>query len=372
MSSSSNPFESADAPGMGRSLLDWARGRRAHLPWRGENDPYRIWVSEVMLQQTRVETVAPYYGRFLARFPTVQHLAAASLDEVLCVWEGLGYYGRARSLHSAAREVVTRFGGALPASVAGLRSLPGFGEYTAGAVASLAFGIAEPALDGNGLRVLARLAAVDGSVKEPGVRRQLNALARSLLPADAPGDFNAGLMDLGAQVCRPRCPNCPACPWQEWCRARATGRQEEIPSAAPRKALPHHTMVAGLIVNQGRVLAARRRAAGLLGGLWALPGGRVAPGETPTEALVRTVREGAGVEIRPGEEVGVVEHAYTHFRITLHGLRAEWVSGEAEALGYDAVRWVAPAELAALGFAVTDRRLLRLGLEAEAAGGALP
>ena len=353
-------------PALRASLLGWGTGRRSHLPWRGETDPYRIWVSEIMLQQTRTETATPYYRRFLERFPTVHALAAAPLDDVLRLWEGLGYYSRARTLHAAARLVMERHSGLLPHAPAELRALPGIGDYTAGAIASLAFGLAEPALDGNGRRVLIRLTAMEGDPASPPIQRQLWDLARRLLPPDQPGAFNVALMDLGATVCTPRRPDCPACPWAPHCQALAQGKQEALPHKAPSPDLPHYDMVAGLICQDGLVLVAQRPAPGLLGGLWALPGGRRQQDETLRDGLVRVVREGLAVEIETGEPFAAVQHAYTHFRITLHGFRCRYLSGEPEPLAYTACRWATPQDLALLGFSVTDRRLLRLALASPA------
>ncbi len=352
------PERSLDPAALQAALLTWARGRRAHLPWRSETDPYRIWVSEIMLQQTRAATVAPYYLRFLERFPSVQALAAAPVDEVLRQWEGLGYYSRARSLHAAAQTVAGRYAGSLPGDVAALRALPGFGEYTAGAVASLAFGVAEPAVDGNGRRVLARLAAVRGDPASPVVRRRLWELARQLLPAATPGAFNVALMDLGAEVCTPRSPGCGACPWSPYCLALAGSLVDQLPERTARQPLPHYDMAAGLIRREDRVLIARRPPSGLLGGLWALPGGRRQDGESLPEALSRTVREGLAVTVSVGAPIVVVRHAYTHFRITLHAFECQWAAGEPRAVAYDAWRWVAPEELASFAFAVTDRKVI--------------
>ncbi len=349
---------SLPAAALQETLLTWARGRRPHLPWRGETDPYRIWVSEIMLQQTRAATVAPYYLRFLERFPTVQALAAAPLDEVLRLWEGLGYYARARSLHAAAQAVIERFAGSLPGDVVALRALPGFGDYTAGAVASLAFGVAAPALDGNGRRVLARLAAVRGDPANSAMQRQLWDLARRLVPAAAPGAFNVALMDLGAEVCTPRSPGCGACPWSPYCLALAGGLVGQLPERAVRQPLPQYDVVAGLIRHGDQVLIARRPPHGLLGGLWALPGGRRQDGESLPETLIRTIRDGLAVIVSVGAPIVVVQHAYTHFRITLHAFECQWSAGEPQPLAYDAWRWVAVDELASFAFPVTDRKVI--------------
>jgi A/G-specific adenine glycosylase len=357
-----NPAGSLPIDVLQVALLTWAQGRRPHLPWRGETDPYRIWVSEIMLQQTRASAVAPYYLRFLERFPTVQALAAAPMDEVLRIWEGLGYYARARSLHAAAQIVVTRHAGSLPSDIAGLRALPGVGDYTAGAIASLAFGIAEPALDGNGRRVLARLGAVRGDPASPTVQRRLWELARRLLPAATPGAFNVALMDLGAEVCTPRSPACGACPWSAHCLALAGGLVDQLPERTAKRPLPHYDMVGGLISRGDQVLIARRPASGLLGGLWALPGGRKLDGETLADALTRTVREGLGVTVAVGAPILSVNHGYTHFRITLHAFHCQWVAGEPQPLAYDTGRWVTVDELASFAFPVTERKVIGAAL----------
>ena len=355
-----DPFPASSLPvaDLQAALLTWAKGRRLHLPWRGETDPYRIWVSEIMLQQTRASSVAPYYLRFLERFPTVQALALAPLDDVLRLWEGLGYYARARSLHAAAQAVVNRHAGSLPGDIAALRALPGVGDYTAGAIASLAFGLAAPALDGNGRRVLARLGAVRGDPASPDIHRQLWDLARRLLTAATPGAFNVALMDLGAEVCTPRSPACAACPWSPHCLALAGGLVEQLPERAARQPLPHYDMVAGLISREGQVLIARRPASGLLGGLWALPGGRRLDGEPLADALIRAVREGLGVTVAVGAPIVVVRHAYTHFRITLHAFHCQWAAGEPQPLAYESWRWVATDDLASFAFPVTDRKVI--------------
>jgi A/G-specific adenine glycosylase len=344
------------------ALLSWAQGRRMHLPWRGETDPYRIWVSEIMLQQTRAAAVAPYYLRFLERFPSVQALASAPLDEPLRLWEGLGYYARARSLHAAAQIVMTRHAGSLPGDITALRALPGVGAYTAGAIASLAFGVATPALDGNGRRVLTRLGAIPGDAASPAVHRRLWDLARRVLPAEVPGAFNLALMDLGAEVCTPRSPHCAACPWSPHCLALAGGLVGQLPEHTARQPLPHCDMVAGLIWRGDQVLIARRPASGLLGGLWALPGGRRLEGEPLDSALIRAVRESLGVMVTIGATILAVRHAYTHFRITLHAFQCLCASGEPQPLAYDAWRWVSPSDLPSFAFPVTDRKVITAAL----------
>lgn len=256
------------------------RSVRRDLPWRRSRDPYAIWISEIMLQQTRVAAVVPYFERWMARFPTIASLAEAPLDDVLAAWSGLGYYSRARNLHRCARELMARHGGALPASAAALRGLPGIGPYTAGAIASIAFEQAEPLVDGNVARVLARLYAIDEDIKSPAATRVLWRLAGQMVPAAAPGDFNQGLMELGATVCTPLSPACLSCPLAALCRARAQGREHELPRTPARKRpeeLPLIDARALWIERRGELLLARRTPDGLYGGLWELPqieGGR--------------------------------------------------------------------------------------------------
>jgi len=343
-----------------RRLLAWFDGAGRELPWRRERTPYRVWLAEVLLQQTRVETALPYYERFLARFPTLSALAEAPLEDVLKLWEGLGYYARARHLHQAARQVQREYGGQLPADYEALRALPGVGPYTAGAVASIAFGQPVVAVDGNARRVLARLFAVEGDPRAPSVRRELEALARALLPADRPGAFNEALMELGAVVCLPRAPRCAACPLADLCQAHRQGRETELPWRAPRRALPHYDVAAAVLArDDGRLLVARRKLDDFLGGLWEFPGGKREKGESLEGCLARELAEELDIQVEVGERLLTLEHSYTHFGITLYAFRCRLLAGEPRCLDCAEVRWAAPAELEALPMAVTDRRIAR-------------
>ena len=266
-----HPIEPAE---FAARIVRFYRRRRRALPWRETRDPYAIWVSEIMLQQTRVETVIPYYRRWLERFPTVADLAAAPIDDVLASWSGLGYYSRARNLHRGAAEVIARYGGELPDTAAALRTLPGIGRYTAGAIASLAHGLAEPVVDGNVARVLARVYAIDEDIKSTAGQRRLWKLAGELVSREAPGDYNQGLMELGATVCKPRAPACDECPVTDVCRARAGDRVAELPVVAPRKRDADKPLIEldAIWLRAGdHVLLARRAPGGLFGGLWELP-----------------------------------------------------------------------------------------------------
>jgi A/G-specific adenine glycosylase len=339
-------------------LLAWFSRNARDLPWRRERTPYRVWVAEVMLQQTRAETVVPYYPRFLSRFPTVEALAGAPLEDVLKVWEGLGYYARARNLHAAARRVVAERSGRLPDTFAGLVALPGVGRYIGGAVASIAFGRDVAAVDGNARRVLCRAFGIREDVTRSGVQRDLEALANDLIPPGQAGAFNEALMELGATVCTPRAPGCDHCPLVGPCVAYAEGDPQALPVRSPRKPVPHYDVAAAVTVRaDGRLLVAQRNVDDMLGGMWEFPGGKREEGETLAECLVREMREELDVEVGVGELLIVVEHAYTHFRITLHAFRCRLVAGEPRCLDCAAFRWVDGAELDALPMSVVDRKV---------------
>ncbi|MFP4105212.1 MAG: A/G-specific adenine glycosylase [Phycisphaerae bacterium] len=339
-------------------LTEWYSVHQRDLPWRRTSDPYAIWVSETMLQQTRVATARDYFRRFLQRFPTVADLADAPLEDVLKIWEGLGYYSRARNLHRAARMVVDEFDGRLPDTANKLKTLPGIGRYTAGAVASIAFGLDEPVLDGNVKRVLCRVYAIEEDPRKAATERTLWDIARDLVPPGRAGLFNQALMDLGATICTPRKPDCPRCPLQKHCLAFARNLQERLPIKPPRKKIPHHTIVVGLVFREGKILIGRRPVSAMLGGLWEFPGGKVEKGESLLEALHREIREEVGLEIASPELLVVVKHAYSHFRITLHAFRCEYRSGDARPIECEQVRWVAPAELDSFPFPRANRRII--------------
>jgi A/G-specific adenine glycosylase len=343
---------------IGDALLAWYAVARRDLPWRRTSDPYRIWVSEIMLQQTQVATVIPYYERFLARFPSVQALAAASLDELLALWQGLGYYARARNLHAAARLLCERNGGMLPSEVAALRTLPGIGAYTAGAIASIAYGRDEPAIDANVIRVLCRLTDEARPTTLPAVQAALRAHAVALLPPGQAGDLNQALMELGATLCTPGAPDCPRCPLTAHCLAYTRGTVAQRPVAKPRKEPPLRELATALIEREGQLLIVRRVPSGLLGGLWETPGGELGLGESATEALARHLREHVGLEISVEAQLATIHHAYTHFRVAMRAYRCQ-ASGEPSASGpWDASRWLSPAEHDAYGLTGVTLKLL--------------
>jgi A/G-specific adenine glycosylase len=355
-----DPLASAtEAVAFGEALLDWYDAHGRDLPWRQTRDPYRVWVSEVMLQQTRVRQMEAFYARFLDRFPTLADLAAAADAEVLKAWEGLGYYARARQLHGAARQVMAYHGGALPTTRDGLLTLPGVGPYTAAAVSSIAFDRDHVVLDGNVSRVLCRLLLVTDLPTRQSVRQRLIDAGQRLLVRGRPGDFNQGLMELGARVCLPAAPHCDGCPVGAWCRARAAGADPAVvPQRRPRRPGPHLQVAAGMIWRGDRLLLAQRPAGGMLGGLWEFPGGKQEPGETLEACLRREIREELGLHITVGPEVVSVEHAYTHFRITLHAFSAWSGRGTPRALECAAWQWVDPADLGVYAMPRSDRRVI--------------
>lgn len=331
-----------------RRLLAWFGRHARKLPWRQGPHPYRVWVSEIMLQQTQVAAVLPFYRRFLRRFPTVRALARAGQNAVLKAWEGLGYYSRARNLQRAARQVARQ--NVFPATAEAWRLLPGIGRYTANAIASICLGERVPVVDGNVARVWARFFRLEGELERPDTRRQLWDLGDQLVPAAAPGDFNQAVMELGALVCLPRRPACASCPLATRCQARAAGQPERFPRRRRKRPVPHYQVAAAVLERGGRYLVGQRPAPGLLGGLWEFPGGKVEPGETLPQALKREIREELGLRVRVGRELVAVDHAYTHFRVTLHAFACAAVRGEPEPCWHQALRWVTLEEMRRLAF----------------------
>ena len=345
---------------MAATLLAWYEENRRDLPWRRTRDPYVVWISEVMLQQTRVDTVVPYFTRFLDRFPDVQSLAKAPLESVLKAWENLGYYSRARNLHRAARDILERHGGNLPSNREALLCLPGIGPYITGAILSMAFGKAEAAVDGNVRRIMARLYAVRKPLDTAATLRELDERAGALVPRDCAGDFNQALMDLGARICAPRAPRCEACPWKMECAAFREGCAQSLPVKRKKKPVPRRRAIAAVIRDeQGRLLIVKRVNRGLLGGLWKLPGGEVRSEDRPARGLERWVKEELGLHIRAGRNpLGSVDHAYSHFRLTLEAHACEWRGGRPEALGCEAWAWMALDERDRYPFSRADHKLL--------------
>lgn len=310
-----------------------------------------------MLQQTRVETVVPYFLKFLERFPNAETLARAPFGEVLKVWENLGYYTRVRNLHKAAAEIVERFAGKIPDRREEILQLPGIGQYTAGAILSIAFGRDLPAIDGNVRRVISRLFAIEESVDNTATQKRIEAWVGTLIPKRAPGRFNQALMELGAVCCTPKRPACPACPLQKSCRAWAQGLTSRLPVRGKKKGIPHREAVSAVIRDgDGRLLIVQRPIRGLLGSLWKFPGGILNPEEPPEEGLARIVREELGITIDVGSPSNTVKHAYTHFRITLTAFCCTLRKGVPTGSPW---RWADADEIEGLPFSKADRRIAR-------------
>ena len=336
------------------ALLNWYYKHGRTLPWRDHPDPYAVWVSEIMLQQTRVETVIPYFQKWMALFPDIPALADADEQTVLNAWEGLGYYSRARNLHKAAKIVAEKFGGQLPRDLDDLRSLPGIGRYTVGAIASMAFKMDEPTLDGNLRRVFSRLFDVTEFVDSPTGEKILWELAAENLPKGKAGDYNQALMDLGATICLPKNPRCLLCPLMEMCEARKTGTQDLRPVLKQKKQSPHYTHAAAVIIERGRVLLHQRPADGLLGGMWEFPNARV-EGD-PAGGLIKAINAAYKLKIKRKDALGVVQHAYTHFKVTVHAFRCEAVSIPKNI----SLKWVKLSDLDDFPMGKVDRQISKM------------
>lgn len=331
-------------------LLRWYSRNRRNLPWRQTGDPYHIWVSEVMLQQTQVNTVIPYYKNFLEVFPDIKALASADLNNVLKVWEGLGYYARARYLHRAARIVMSEYYGRLPKDKKQFRMLPGVGEYIAAAVLSIAFREPLSVVDGNVKRILARLFLIKDTINSVGSYKIFMYYADRLLHRRKPHLFNQAMMELGALVCRPSHPSCTACPISEFCRAFQKDQVLLFPQKVRMGKVPLHHIAAGVIYKKGRFLITRRKPNGLLGGLWEFPGGGILKGETAAEACRREIREEVNLDVEIISHLTTVKHAYTHFRIIMDVFTCRYLSGRLKLNGPDDFRWISTHQLASYPF----------------------
>ncbi len=352
-------------------LIAWYEANAQPLPWRilpkdranAVPNPYHVWLSEIMLQQTQIETVIPYYNRFLNAYPTVHDLADAPLDEVLKMWEGLGYYSRCRHLHQTAKHISEQ-NGQFPPTIEGLLALPGIGRYTAGAIASIAFDIPAPVLDGNVIRLFARLTDLTDDVSLATTKESLWALAQQWMPDQRAGDYNQALMMMGQTVCTPKNPKCEACPIQQHCKAYANDTQHERPIKPKKSPIPHYDVAAGIIMgDDGRILIAQRPNEGLLGGLWEFAGGKREDGETMPQTLIRELQEELGITVEVGELFIKVKHAFTHFKITLHAYTCKLITGTPQLLGVQNVAWVTLDELQNYAFGKADRAIVEALLE---------
>jgi A/G-specific adenine glycosylase len=339
-------------------LLDWYSEAQRDLPWRKDRDPYRIWVSEVMLQQTQVATVIPYYERFLARFPTLVALASAATDDVLKLWEGLGYYARARNLHRAAQVVVTEYKGVIPSDPKRFAELPGVGTYMTAAVQSIAFDAPLAAVDGNVKRVFARLLALGDSVDSRVGARAIQKEADRLLERSNPGIFNQAVMELGALVCRPLNPACDECPLARDCAAFAADQVGMFPIRNTRRDVPKQKIAVGVVSDGNRVLITRRAEKGMLGGLWEFPGGKVQPGEKANDACQREIHEETGLEVGVEARIARVKHVYSHLEVEIDVFHCRYLGGSVVLDGPTDHRWITLDEASQYAFPKANHKFL--------------
>jgi A/G-specific adenine glycosylase len=332
-----------------RRLLDWFEKNGRDLPWRRTRDPYAIWVSEIMLQQTQVATVIPYYKKFLKSFPSIRHLAIAHLSEVLKAWEGLGYYSRARNLHRASKIILNHFKGRIPDHLTDLLNLPGIGKYTAGAILSMVYNKEAPILDGNVKRVLSRLFAVPGDPKK--TEGLLWKISESLIPKGRSNSFNQAIMDLGAIICTPKDPLCHHCPLHRYCKAKASGNPGRYPSRAVKKTIPHIESISGVILNNGKVLLNQRPPKGLLGGLWEFPNWRNEESGRPRLRLRNHIKKEMGMNVEVKGFVGTFHQSFSHFKLTLHVFNCGATEGRGEG------KWVAIKNLDQFAMSRIHRRI---------------
>lgn len=343
-----------------QNLMTWYQDTHRRLPWRETNDPYAIWVSEVMLQQTQVTTVIPYYHRFMTRFPTVAALAQSDQEQVLKLWEGLGYYARARNLHKAAGVVEDQFDGRVPGDKKKFKALPGVGDYIAAAVLSIAFGVPLAVVDGNVKRVLARLYTLENPVNHGPSHKEFQAVADMLLERSHPATFNQAMMELGALVCTPGTPRCLVCPLTPYCFALKKDVVANHPRRNKTKAVPTNHIAVGVVERDGRLLITRRQSEGLLGGLWEFPGGKVEKNETAPVACIREIKEETGLEVAVISHLTRVKHAYTHFKIEMDVYQCRYVAGQVFLTGPVDHRWITPGEIDAYPFPKANHKFIPL------------
>lgn len=343
------------------TLLAWFATSMRPLPWRETYDPYSVWISEIMLQQTQMERGVRYFRRWMSLFPNVAAVAAAGERQVLKAWEGLGYYSRARNLHAAAKKIVDEHGGEFPRSLDAIRALPGVGEYTAGAIASIAFNEPVPAVDANVIRIFSRICDIDVPVTRSGVRIFITDAVRALMPENSPRLFTQALMELGALICG-KTPQCGVCPLAGYCEARRIGTTDKRPVKEAKKAYAVIEAAIAVIMRDGKLFIQKRPPYGLWGGLWELPGGCLEPGESPEQAVVREVLEETEMAVTVRDKIAVVRHGYTTCRVTAHGFFCDLAEKNPVPVLHAATesRWIRPEDAVRYAFPAGERKLLEL------------
>jgi A/G-specific adenine glycosylase len=328
-----------------KQLLIWYHENKRDLPWRRTNDIYAIWLSEVMLQQTQVATVIPYYQRFLEQFPSIQALADAEEQEVLKLWEGLGYYSRVRNFHKAAKQLMSDHNGIIPRTPAAFQALPGVGPYIAAAVLSIACGVPMPAVDGNVMRVYTRLFGINDDISKTSTRTKIFKELKEVVPDGEAANFTQAFMELGALVCSPRSPNCHICPFKEECVAFKSGTIAQFPVKPRRAKVPEYNVSIAIVVKADRIYIQKRPSKGHLGGLWEFPGGKSQPGETPEQTVIRECREELGTAVEIATKLAEVRHAYSHFKICLTVFICHLIGEDVQQPEGHPFKWIAIDEI---------------------------
>lgn len=341
-----------------KPLLAWYYANKREMPWRDSNNPYYIWISEIMLQQTQVETVKPYFERFIKNFPTVKALASADEQSVLKQWEGLGYYTRARNLHKAAKIIVTEHKGKIPDSFESLLGLPGLGMYSAAAISSIAFGEKVSAIDGNVLRVFSRLTELSDDISKQKTKEFVFGELNKVILEENAGDFNQAMMELGAVICKAKNPACDICPVRSYCSAYLSNNTALFPVKKKPAVRPHKEIAVGIVFKGGKILIAKRHENQMLGGLWEFPGGKVEQGETHEECVVREFKEEVNLQIEVVKPLCKVDHAFTHFTITITAYICNYVSGNAKAISGSKIKWVYPESLTEFPFPKANKVII--------------
>ena len=336
-------------------LLGWYNANVRPFPWRSTCNPYQVWLSEIMLQQTQVKTVIPFYNRWVAKFPTIKYVAETNMDSLLKMWEGLGYYARVRNFHSACIVVMGSFGGKIPNNYQDFHSLPGVGPYVAGAVMSIAYNFPIPAIDGNAFRVVSRIKSINLPFNR--CKNQIFGFLTDHISPKRPGDFNQAIMDLGREICTSKNPSCDICPIRKYCCAFVNNSVDKYPFRAKRQKKPHYTVAVGVVWKGNKILISKRRENGLLGGLWEFPGGKTQNDEDAKKCVIRKINEKLGVQVRPGRLLKQIKHSYSHFSITLNAFHCDYVCGSPRALQCDNWQWILPEQITSLPFSKANHKL---------------
>lgn len=351
-------FSEQDRQRIRKNLVRWFNKHQRDLPWRKTYDPYQVWISEIMLQQTQVKTALPYFDRWMKAFPTIASVALASEDEVLKLWEGLGYYSRARNLQKAAQKMLEKHGGKIPTRFEELLELPGIGRYSAGAVSSIAFNQEKPVVDGNVIRVLARLIGATENTRLPKNIERFWTWAEALIPKGHAREFNQGMMELGALICTPANPKCETCPLAKQCVARAQGIEGQLPNRGESETKIKIQVSVAVIRRGDKVFIQKRPSHGLMAGLWEFPGGKTNEGETSLKAIHREIREELGIGLKNVKKIRIIKHGYTKFHVDLHCFAAELGEGTLKPTVAEEFKWVSMDSLKKYPFSAPGRKLI--------------